>query len=612
MLLKALLISTALMVSGLSAANEEAAHEQPHASAAPAEAAAPHAAPEREPEPEPPAQSEAPYAVRIVIDTSGSMKQTDPKSLRVPALKLLVNLLPDGSEAGVWLFDTKPESLVPVQTVDPAWKEKATQAVTRIHSKGAFTNIEAALSAAASGWLPPAAPGERRRLILLTDGMVDVSKNPAENSASRESLLNRLMPALQQAGVEVHTVALSSQADEPLLQQLALASGGWNVVAMDAEQLQRAFLQLFNQSVPHDRIPIRDNAFTLDAGVQEFTLLVLLQEGASPTRLTSPDGHSLTKDTPDAQTHWLHEPGFDLVTITQPAAGEWKLEAKQDPANQVLVVSDLKMVPLGIPNYLDAGEPPKFGVVFKDKDQPIGREDFLGLLTVKGVLQGPAGTQEFPLARVADQTGAFAAGAEHPLPPGDYALTLQADGKTFQRETRQNFRIMADFLKVEQQPVEGDEHPGTTISLTPNPQSVASDSLEIRATLTDQEQQSRELSAEHENDVWRFQVPALAPGDRWIVNFTASAKTPEGAPVDIPIKPITLTGKEPAPEPSATEAPLEPPAHETDSHDAGWGMAAGIAIAVNVLLILAGYGVARILKKRRDAAIALLLDKFSS
>ena len=42
--------------------------------------------------------------VRILIDISGSMKQSDPTNLRAPALELIVQLLPPGSKAGVWLF----------------------------------------------------------------------------------------------------------------------------------------------------------------------------------------------------------------------------------------------------------------------------------------------------------------------------------------------------------------------------------------------------------------------------------------------------------------------------------------------------------------------------
>ncbi len=623
--LKALLICTALLGMGPVAANEGAAHEHPAATegrapdSAPATQVHPGATESRAPDgataapppaPQSAAHEEPGYAVRIVIDTSGSMKQTDPKNLRVPALKLLVNLLPDGSEAGVWLFDSKPEELVPAGPVNPEWKKQATQAANRIHSNGAFTNIEAALSEAAAGWLPPAEPGPRRRLILLTDGKVDVSKNPGENAASREALLNRLTPALQQAGIEVYTIALSSQADETLLQQLTLASGGWNVVAMDAEQLQRSLLQLFNQSVPHVSVPIHENGFTLDAGVHEFTLLVLLQEGAAPTLLIAPDGQVLTQDSTDPQLRWLHQGSFDLVTITDPKPGLWKLEAKQDPANQVMVVSDLAMEPMRIESYLEAGDQPRIGVVFKEKDQPISREDFLGLLVVKAILQGPMGPQDLSLAQVPGQPGAFAAPVDRPLLPGDYNLTIQADGKTFQREARQSFRVMADFIKVEQHADEGAEQAGTMILLTPNPQNLASGSLAIHATVTDQAQQTRELAAEPRDNAWQLKLPTPGPGDQWIVNIQASGKTPEGAPVTVPLKPITLTGRQP--EPSAVADPIPPSPQAPTASAPEWGMAAAIAIAVNLGLILSGYGIARLLKKRRDAAIALLLEKFSA
>ena len=42
--------------------------------------------------------------VRIIVDISGSMKDTDPDNLRQPAVRLLARLLPEGASAGVWTF----------------------------------------------------------------------------------------------------------------------------------------------------------------------------------------------------------------------------------------------------------------------------------------------------------------------------------------------------------------------------------------------------------------------------------------------------------------------------------------------------------------------------
>jgi hypothetical protein len=42
--------------------------------------------------------------IRVIIDISGSMKKSDPLNLRVPAMKMLNGLIPEGSYAGVWNF----------------------------------------------------------------------------------------------------------------------------------------------------------------------------------------------------------------------------------------------------------------------------------------------------------------------------------------------------------------------------------------------------------------------------------------------------------------------------------------------------------------------------
>ena len=59
-----------------------------------------------------PAAAAEPVDVRLVIDVSGSMKSTDPENLRIPALELVVKLLPENSRAGIWTFANDVEPLV--------------------------------------------------------------------------------------------------------------------------------------------------------------------------------------------------------------------------------------------------------------------------------------------------------------------------------------------------------------------------------------------------------------------------------------------------------------------------------------------------------------------
>ena len=87
--------------------------------------------------------------LQVLIDVSGSMKKNDQDNLRVPAITLLINLLPEGAKVGLWLFAENTKELVKTGGVDKKWKKKALAKVKKIHSRGLFTNIEDAIQNAA-------------------------------------------------------------------------------------------------------------------------------------------------------------------------------------------------------------------------------------------------------------------------------------------------------------------------------------------------------------------------------------------------------------------------------------------------------------------------------
>ena len=124
---------------------------------------------------------------RILIDVSGSMKKNDPKNLRRPALRLLLDCcrqirVPGCGYLAVgstwryhWARWTNPGRNEPWRGAD------------KIHSRGLFTNIEDVLRRSTEDW-KGATTKYQRHLVLLTDGMVDVSKSrprmPLRASAS--------------------------------------------------------------------------------------------------------------------------------------------------------------------------------------------------------------------------------------------------------------------------------------------------------------------------------------------------------------------------------------------------------------------------------------------
>lgn len=306
------------------------------------------------------AAGDAAKDIRILIDISGSMKQNDPQRLRAPALRLLTGLLSKDARAGVWTYAQYVNMLVPHGTVDAHWKERAQQAAAGINSAGLFTNIEEVLVKASAGW-QAADPGIERHLIMLTDGLVDVAPDPALNAASRARVVNEVLPQLRERQVKVHTIALSAGADQALLRQLAAATGGWYEQVDNADGLQRVFLRLFEKTAKPDTLPLTANTVKVDASIREMTFL-MFRKADEEIELVTPAGKTLSAAQAPAAVRWHRDTGYDLVTITQPEAGDWHIRGTEDQDNRVVVVTDLKVRATTLPNNLYVDDLPYYFV----------------------------------------------------------------------------------------------------------------------------------------------------------------------------------------------------------------------------------------------------------
>jgi len=299
--------------------------------------------------------NESKVDLRILIDISGSMKRTDPEKLRASALRLLVGILPENSKSGVWTFGRFVNMVVPLGTVNSKWRKKARAEADNIHSLGLFTNIEEALKKATFDW-KKSDPAVHRTIILLSDGMIDISKNNSANKLSRERIINKILPRLKKANITVHTVALSAEADHQLMKTISLSTDGWYEKVEDAHNLQRVFLRLFEKSSTVDKIPLSDNIFEVDKSIEDMTLLVFRSSKDKATRILNPGGKSFTKTRHPKNVKWHHEKGFDLITINDPEDGVWRIDSKIDPDNRVMVVTNLKLSVKKLENNILLGE----------------------------------------------------------------------------------------------------------------------------------------------------------------------------------------------------------------------------------------------------------------
>lgn len=395
------------------------------------------------------AAQEPPVDVRVVIDISGSMKKNDPRNLRIPAANLLIDLLPANSRAGIWLFGEQVNLLVRHAQVDSAWRELARRQVNKIDSSGLFTNIGTALEQVGYDLKQPAGKG-RVHLIFLTDGLVDVSKDPARNQVERQRIIEEILPRYQQAGVTIHTIALSAEADHALLKQMARSTGGISATASHADELLKLFLQALEQAAPATELPLADNRFNVDSAIEEFTLLAMHPAQAdAKVQLLAPDGTAYEAQKYPVTVSWHRDQGYDLITVRKPAAGEWVLQSDPDPGNRVRVVSNLQLKVDGIPGSLAEAGPINGRFWLEAGGKPLVDADLLRLLTITAQLSqnerllnsGQLGGTAQPPA-----DGVYGLSVTGVDLPGTYEFLLKVDGKTFVRQYRQRIQYAPPAL----------------------------------------------------------------------------------------------------------------------------------------------------------------------
>ena len=296
--------------------------------------------------------------LRVLIDVSGSMKANDPNALRRPAAELIARLLPPSSQAGVWLFGTNSRSLVPYGEVDEQWRQATVQSSQAISSSDQFTDIEAALS---DGLSPTTFDDKQCHVILVTDGLIDLAAGAAEIRESRariESLWTQKAAAQQ---CRIHTLALSGDADLALLNRLSQATGGLSAQLQGASELIPVILDALELALEDNRLPVSENAFTVDSSVTQQTIISL--DSDQPMTLISPSGVEITPDQLPPNVEYQLADGFQLYQIQAPEQGQW--QASQNvTVDRVLAESELSLRIEELPGTLELGQPANVVVRF--------------------------------------------------------------------------------------------------------------------------------------------------------------------------------------------------------------------------------------------------------
>ncbi len=397
---------------------------------------------------------QGPLDVVLLLDSSGSMLVTDPQNLRIEGAKLFNSLLSKNDRVAVLSFDDEPKLLLPF--TEKARGLEINRIIESSVAQGRYSDLKSAIEKAFNLLTTQARPEASKMIVLLSDGKLEPHPSHGSTKESTDKLINKIAPDLKSGAIKIYSLAFSDLADQNLLSKLSSGTGGLNWYTPNAEKIHRSFAELLLVSKRPQVIPNREMSYFIDELVNEATFYVS-REKQVPVSLIDPDGHALTK----LSSHlpnllWYNSRQFDVVTVSEPMAGEWKIVGGDPKSGYVTALTELKLVAKW-PNIIYSGEPILLEAQLYEGNKPL-RLSGINSLTNYGFQVIPADAIAEPVleASLEDQgergdkragDGIFSAKVKIKQ-PGRYRLKVRARAPTFEREQDVPFEVREGILNV--------------------------------------------------------------------------------------------------------------------------------------------------------------------
>jgi len=388
------------------------------------------------------------FDVVLLFDASGSMLATDPDKLRHQGVRLLVSFLGEGDRLGIVRF---AEGAKIVQELEPFVPVSADVIVERIRSiptEGVFTDITQGVQASAEMLIKNQRPEAERVVVLLSDGKYEPDPSGGPALARTLKLVQETLPEVKAKEIRVFTVALSEQADRPLLGEIAAATDGLTWYAQTAEELHKTFSELFLALKRPQVVPQKGRGFSIDDDVDEATFYINHPPGAVLS-LISPKSEVITQEKHPEYVTWFAGQNFDVITVKEPDLGEWGVAGSVAEDGFATVLTALKLL-TDWPLIVRVGDEPLVQARLYEESKPVALPEMSGVVKfgfqivatdkVSKPLVQEALNDDGSRGDVVALDGIFSSRTGS-LEAGAYKLTVVAKGPTFQRSQQIPFTV---------------------------------------------------------------------------------------------------------------------------------------------------------------------------
>ncbi len=384
------------------------------------------------------ADEKLPLDAVVAMDSSGSMKKTDPKELRKPAAKLFINLLGKQDRLSVMSFSSQAWPITFMTSLDTDKNiSKSMRATDKVSSKGLYTNIYAAIKRGINLLKNSENNGHDPIIVLMSDGQMDVG-DKARSAELRQKIFDELVPLLKQYHIKIYSIAFTQNSDQSLLQEIADATDGRYALAASDDVLHKVFAKIFEQSKEPNMLPLTENAFTVDPSIREITIIANKASEKSQILLEDPDGKRLNSTFKSPNIKWFVSSSFDMITLTKPKEGQWKI-LFSDNDNKAYIVADVKLRTEFAYNTNSETPVLEIKTWLEKDDKIVDADEVISTMKLELEIEHPNGQVDTQPFDEITHEGVFITDYE-PTEDGIYGASVIARSKTFERQQVFSFR----------------------------------------------------------------------------------------------------------------------------------------------------------------------------